>query len=100
MRIIALKNIAPDSPFNLLKDAPYTEPETANKLKEIAQKFNEQGDYITALNQIRNAMWVLSPYGITKEWCLELARQTDKVEKDSIASQLAYYAAEVIHLGA
>jgi hypothetical protein len=100
MRVIALKHITPDSPFNLLKDSPYTEAETANKLKEVAQKFNEQGDYITALNQIRNAMWVLSPYGINKEWCLELARQTDKVEKDSIASQLAHYAAEVIHLGA
>jgi hypothetical protein len=82
-----------------LKDSPYTDAETANKIKEIAQKFNKQGDYITALNQIRNAMWVLSPYGITKEWFLELARQTDKVEKDSIASQLAYYAAEVIHMG-
>jgi hypothetical protein len=100
MRVIALKHITPDSPFNLLKDSPYTDAETANKLKEVAQKFSEQGDEVTALNQIRNAMWVLSPYGINKEWCLELARQTDKVEKDSIASQLAHYAAEVIHLGA
>jgi hypothetical protein len=100
MRVIALKHIVPESPFNMLKDSPYTEPETANKLKEVAQKFAEQGDHKTALNQIRNAMWVLGPYNITKEWCLKLAQYSDKIEKDSIASQLAYYAAEVIHLGA
>ncbi|MCG3156682.1 MAG: hypothetical protein DKINENOH_03306 [bacterium] len=101
IRPIALRGLELDSPLILLKDSPYTKPATAYVLRDIAFKFREKGDEQQALNQLRNGAAVAGTFGrgLTKQWCLDLAEQADRVEKGCLAAALAYHAADVIHLG-
>lgn len=97
----ALKGLPDDSPFQKMKDTPYISAAAVPILKEIAEDFHNMGEEQLALNQLRNAAMIEGVYGngMTKEWCLELAEQCDRVEKNSLAGALARYAAEVVHLG-
>lgn len=97
----ALRNLPAESPFWKMKDTPYTSAAAVSILKEIAEDFHKMGEEQLALNQQRNAAMTEGIYGrgMNKEWCLTLAEQCDRVEKDSLAGALARYAAEVVHLG-
>lgn len=97
VRPIALPGLSSDNPLVMLKDAPYTRAETAEVLREVAANFREQGEEEQALIQLRNGAAVAGRYSeLTKEWCLELAKQAERVEPGCLAAALAYYAVEVL----
>ncbi|MBN2533191.1 MAG: hypothetical protein JXB88_09885 [Spirochaetales bacterium] len=100
IRPIALQYQSQDNPFLRLQHSPYTEPETAGILREIAFEFKEEGDDETALNQLRNSMYIAGRHAQAKNrrWYMDLVEQSDRVENDCLAAQLAYYAAGVIQL--
>ncbi len=91
---IVKNNIDENDPFYLLKDFDYTNENIVVKLIEISEIFNKKNDYITALNQIRNAAMIAGCHGngITKELCEKLAIQSELIQKGSIAAKLASYA--------
>lgn len=100
IREAVIDQIPADNPLSLLKDCSYTDPELVDNFKKVADAFNEKGEPLLALNQLRNAASIMGAYGsgITKEWCKLLGEQADRVEKDCLSAKLAYYATEVIDL--
>jgi hypothetical protein len=90
-----------ENPFYLINDDDYTDQKIIPKLITIANSYNEKGDYITALNQLRNAATVAGAHGtgVTKELCVKLGEQSKLIDSNSLAGDLALYVSEIINRG-